>query len=301
MNYKYFPGCCMQCSARPYDMSMNVVAEKFGLTFDELEDWNCCGATETISLSKTTAYALVGRNLAIAAMQEGGKQLVASCSSCYQNLKKLDHYMSKYPKVRQITDEVLAAGGMSYDPGTLKIRHLFEVVMEDIGLEKIAAAVTHPLSGLRIAAYYGCFLTRPVFDEVPLDDPQYPTSLDKLVEASGATIADFSLKTECCSGHLTQINPQASLELLRRILKNASDGEADMIVTLCPMCQLNLDAFQRDVNAMFGTQFNMPVIYFTQMIGLALGAKPKALGLDKGIIPVAPVLSKIRVGGKSTG
>jgi heterodisulfide reductase subunit B len=293
MKYGYYPGCSLSRSAIPYDLSTKAIIGPLGLELEEIEDWNCCGATEYFSINKTAGYALVARNLALAADQDGIQDLVAPCSACYLNLKKTDHYMGKFKKINKTTNEALAAGGLSYQPGSLRVRHLIDVVVNDIGYDAIAEKVSNPLKGLRIAPYYGCLIVRPQFDGNGFDNPEYPMHLDRLMEALGADVVDFPLKAHCCGGHMTQISSDTAFELIRRLLHNADEYEADVIVTLCPMCQLNLDAYQPQVNRHFGTNYQLPILYFTQMIGLALGIQPKELGIGKEIVSASKALQKI--------
>ena len=293
MRYGYYPGCSLTGTARPYEVSTKAIAEPLGLTFEEVEDWNCCGATEYMSLNKTAAYALVARNLALAAGTDKPKDLVAPCSLCYLNLRKTDHYMAKYKSLGKMTNQALQAGGLHYKPGSLNLRHLIDVIVNDVGYEALGARVTRPLTGLRVAPYYGCLIVRPDFNGGSFDDTEYPTHLDRLMETLGAEVVDFPLKTHCCGGHMTQISANTAYELLRRLLHNAAEYQADLLVTLCPMCQFNLDAYQTQVNRHFGTDFHLPVLYFTQMIGLAMGMEPKTLAIGQEIVSAAPVLRKI--------
>ena len=293
MKYGYYPGCSLEKSSKPYNDSTKAIAGPLGLSLEEIQDWNCCGATEYFSLNKTAAYALVARNLALASGQNGFETLVAPCSACYLNLRKTDHYMGKFEKIGEATNEALAAGGLSYDPGSLKVRHLIDVIVNDVGFEKISEKVTNSLKGLRIAPYYGCLIVRPEFGGESFDDPEYPMSLDHLMNVLGATVVDFPLKAHCCGGHMTQISSDTAFELIRRLLENASEYDADLIATICPMCQLNLDAYQSQVNRHFGTNYNLPILYFTQLIGLALGIHPKELGIGKEIISSSKALTKI--------
>ena len=292
MRYGYYPGCSLTNAARPYEISTRAIAGELGLAFDEVEDWNCCGATEYMSLNKTAAYALIGRNLALAA-QSGMRELVAPCSACYLNLRKTDHYMKKYKPLGKVTNQALAAGGLHYEPGSLVVRHLLDVIVKDVGCDAISAKVTRPLTGLRVAPYYGCLIVRPDFNGGSSEDTEYPTHLDHLMEALGAEVVDFPLKTHCCGGHMTQISADTAYELIRRLLQNAAEYQADLLVTLCPMCQLNLDAYQSQVNRHFGTDFNLPILYFTQMIGLAMGLEPKELAIGQEIVSAASALRKI--------
>lgn len=293
MRYGYYPGCSLSRTAAAYDISTKAISEVIGIELEEVNDWNCCGATEYFSLNKTVGFALVGRNLALAAEQDGLDQLVAPCSACYLNLRKTDHYMGKYPRIKELTNEALEAGELHYEPGALEVRHLIDVVVNDVGNEAIAEKVVHPLEGLRLAPYYGCLIVRPQLGDEPLDDPEYPTHLDDLLSVLGATVVDYPLKTHCCGGHMTQISSETAYELIRRLLHAAAEYEADAIVTICPMCQLNLDAYQSAVNRHFGTNYNIPILYFTQMVGLAVGVSPKELGIGKEIVRAAPALRKI--------
>jgi len=162
----------------------------------------------------------------------------------------------------------------------------------DIGFDAIKAQVKKPLYNLRVAPYYGCLVPRPASME-SFDDPEHPTSMDKILEVLGATVIDYPLKAQCCGGHMTQISEETALELIRRLLKNAADCEADLIATLCPMCQLNLDAYQDAVNAQFGTNYKIPIVYFTQLMGIAFDIPAEELGFGKEIVPAKPVLEKI--------
>ncbi|MGA9533790.1 MAG: CoB--CoM heterodisulfide reductase iron-sulfur subunit B family protein [Anaerolineales bacterium] len=292
MDYGYYPGCSMSHSARPYDISTQAVAAAFDIHLNEIDDWNCCGATEYIALNKPAAYALVGRNLALAAQQNGNTQVVAPCSACFLNLRKANHYMAKYPKLAKTTNFALEAGGLHYEPGSLRIRHLLDVIYTDVGLEAIEARVTKPLTGLKIAPYYGCLIVRPEFG-AQFDDTEQPTKLDELLRALGAEVVDFPLKATCCGGHMTQISDETAFSMLRRLFLSAADNGADMIVTICPMCQLNLDAYQGQVNRHFKTDFDLPVLYFTQMIGLAIGMSPRAVGIGYEIVSADMALAKI--------
>jgi len=292
MKYGYYPGCSMEKNARSYHTSTMAVAIPLGIEFIEVDDWNCCGATEYIAINKIPAYALVSRNLALAADQNDSENLVAPCSACFLNLKKVDHYLQENTELKEKVDIALDAGGLSYEPGTINVQHLLETLSVDIGLDAIKAQVKKPLYNLRVAPYYGCLVPRPA-TMGSFDDPEHPTSMDKILEVLGATVIDYPLKAQCCGGHMTQISENTALELIRRLLKNAQDSEADMIATLCPMCQLNLDAYQDAVNAHFGTKFKIPIVYFTQLMGLAFDLPENELGFGKEIVSAKPALAKI--------
>lgn len=295
MKYGYYPGCSLEKNAYAYHQSAMAVAQHFDLQFETVEDWNCCGATEYFSVDALPAYALVSRNLAIAAKQESqeeGNQLVAPCSACFLNLKKTDHYMGQSADLTKKVNQALEAGGYHYEPGSVKVRHLLDIFVNDVGNEALKEKVKRPLYQLKVAPYYGCMIVRPA-KTGSFDASEYPTTMDDMMSALGATVVDFPLKAACCGGHMTQISEDVALDMMSRLFKNASDNRADLIVTLCPMCQFNLDAYQDAVNKKYGTKYNLPILYFTQMIGLALGIPEKELGIGKEIVDAKGALAKI--------
>jgi heterodisulfide reductase subunit B len=272
-----------------------AIHEDIQVELEEVQDWNCCGATEYVSVHRLPAQALIGRNLALAAQQaNGSRTVVAGCSACYLNLSKTDHYMRQDDLLDQRVNEALAAGGLHYEPGTVEIRHLLDVIFNDVGLEAIRQKVVRPLNGLRLAAYYGCMIVRPDLDG-RFAGPEYPQALDQLLKVLGAEVIDFPLKTHCCGGHMTQISPPVAYELIRRLIHAADEYKADILVTLCPMCQLNLDAYQPDMNRHFRTDYHVPILYFTQLMGLAFGHDSEELGIGKEFVDARKALAKIGV------
>ena len=292
-HYLFYPGCSMESSARAYSDSLMAILDPLDIQLEEIEDWNCCGATEYVSISLTPAYALISRNLALAALQANDTQtVVAPCSACYLNLAKADHYMRERPTLGTRVNKALAAGGLHYDPGSLKIRHLLDVIINDIGLEAVQSKVVKPLQGLRVAPYLGCMVPRPDYEK-RWSDHEYPNELDRLLKTLGAEVIDFPLKTHCCGGHMTQISPNTAFELIRRLIHAADQYKADAMVTLCPMCQLNLDAYQGEMNHYFHTNYHMPILFFTQLVGLAFGKDPGELGFGTELVSAGAALSRI--------
>jgi heterodisulfide reductase subunit B2 len=298
MKYDYFPGCSLEWNAAAYNQSTISVSKSLGFELEEIEDWNCCGATEYISLNLIASYALIARNLAQAS--KTGTQttdLVAPCSACYLNLRKCDQYMGANKDLANKINLALSAGGLSYKPGRVRVRHLLDVLVEDVGFQTIRERVTQPLKGLKVAPYYGCMIVRPDFraNGTPAYtyDREFPNSLDELLESLGAEVVDFPVKTQCCGGHMTQISESTGFELISRIIKTASDCKADLIATICPMCQLNLDAYQGGMNAHFKTDYKMPVVYFTQLMGLAFGESKTAVGIGSELVDPTSALAKI--------
>jgi heterodisulfide reductase subunit B2 len=291
----YYPGCSMSGSGRAYAASLTAVCAELGLDLEEIDDWNCCGAFEYFALSQARAYALVSRNLALAEKQSNGSRtLVAPCSACYLNLAKTDHDLRENPGLRALVDDALAAGGLQYQPGSVEVRHLFEVLVREVGIEEIGRHVTHPLAGLRVAPYLGCLVTRPDYDHRwPLRE--HPLEFDRLLGSLGAEVVDFPLRTACCGGHMTQISPDTGFGLIRRLLDAAVRAEADMLVTVCPMCQMNVDVYQAELNHHFRTDYHMPILFFTQLMGLAFGETAARLEIGGEIVSARHALEKIGV------
>jgi len=285
VKYAFYPGCSLEVNAAAYDVSVRAVARVLGIELVELDDWNCCGATEYFSQDELTACAVIARNLAL--VEPSMDQLTAPCAACFLNLKKVDRLMAEHPELGGRINEALAAGGLHYDPGRVRVRHLLELIHTDVGEEAIKARVVRPLTGLRVAPYYGCQVVRPYKD---VDDPEYPVKMDELFKWLGAEVVDYPVKSHCCGGHMTQISEPEAFELIRRLLQSAREYDTDVIACLCPMCQLNMDAYQSRVNGMFNTSFSIPVLYFTQLLGLALGLPEKELGFGKEIVPAGPVI-----------
>ena len=293
--YLFYPGCAMEASARAYYDSLMLIKQTLGIELHEIDDWNCCGATEYVGMSLIPAYALIARNLALAVGQANGtRTLMAPCSACYLNLEKADHYMAERPALEEKVNEALAAGGLHYDSGSLDIRHLLDVIVNDVGLDAVKGSVVRPLTGLRVAPYLGCMVPRPDFEH-RWSDYEQPTELDDLLHILGAEVVDFPLKTECCGGHMSQIGPRTAFELIRRLVAKADECSADLMVTLCPMCQMNLDAYQSEANRHFGTHYHMPIVFFTQLMGLAFGMDAKALGFGMELTSARKALKRIGV------
>src|SRR5208283_1500140 len=286
MKYAFYPGCSGEHRASAYQDSLELVADFLNLELSPIPDWNCCGATAYLSVNRLGAYALSARNLAL--VPKGCDQVVTSCSACYLNLKKTDKILAENPDIAKDVNAALAEGNLSYSPGIYSIRHILEVFINDIGLDAIKGKVVSPLSGLRVAPFYGCMLVRP---NNGYDHPEFPHTLDDILSALGAEVLTFSMKTHCCGGHMSQIKAITGYELLRRILGEAQGKGAGIIAVTCPACQLNLDAYQDDVNKTFGTNFRIPVMFFTQLMGLAFGLDRALLGLGKELISAHEVLS----------
>jgi heterodisulfide reductase subunit B len=299
-SYLFYPGCSMESNALAYHESLLAIQDTLDLKLAEIEDWNCCGATEYLGISLVPAYALIGRNLALAAKQANGtRTVVASCSACYLNLAKADHYMTESPVLDERVNEALAAGGLNYQPGSLEIRHLLDVIINDIGLETVRSKVVKPLKGLRVAPYLGCMVPRPDYHK-HWSDSEHPTELDRVLKALGAEVIDFPLKTHCCGGHMTQISPDTAFEMIGRLLVSANQYKADVIATVCPMCQLNLDAYQAETIRHLRSkgrviEHHLPILFFTQLMGVAFGKEPDKLGFGREFVNARQAMSRVGV------
>lgn len=291
----YYPGCSMSGTARGYARSLVAVAGPLGLDLHEVPDWNCCGASEYFSIGPLQGYALVARNLALAEREDiGDHTLVAPCSLCFVNLAKTARYLRHDAALAGRVNDALGAASLSCTPGAVEVRHLFEVIAHDVGVEAIRARVTRPLRGLRVAPYLGCLVTRPDSDE-RWRAKEHPHAFDRVIEALGAEVVDYPLRTDCCGGHLSQISPGMGLEMLRRLLDAAARLDVDLIATICPMCQMNIDLYQSEVNHRFRTDFHVPILFFTQLMGLAFGLEPGELGIGSEVVGAGAALAKIGV------
>ena len=283
MSYLFYPGCSLESTARDYFLSTRAVAGALGLELPELRDWICCGSTPAHQSSDLLGISLPAKNL-LAAKGETG---AVACAACYSRLKAANYKLARDPAARASVAEALGAG---YD-GSTPVKHLIEILVRDLGLPKIKARVTKPLRGLRVAAYYGCLLVRPP-EVTQFDDPENPRILDELLAAAGAEPIEWPHKTECCGASNSITNVEIVQKLTREVLAMARDAGADCIATACGMCQLNLDLRQRDIEHKFGEKFQLPVFYFTQLLGLAFGLEPRELGLRSLVVNPARLLAE---------
>jgi heterodisulfide reductase subunit B2 len=281
MKFAYFPGCSLRGTGRAYEESLLPVLAHLGVELEELDDWNCCGATAYMSIDETSAALLAARNLALAE-RSGDRQLLAPCSACYLVLNKARHYLQEYPAMAAQISRALATDGLACR-GLTPVRHPLDVLLNDVGLDAIRQKVVRPLSGLRVACYYGCQIVRPY---ATFDDAVEPMAMDRLVTALGATPVRWPLKTKCCGGSLTGTIPEAGLRLVYILAKEALKRGAKVIATVCPLCQFNLDAYHRDIGQRW-EDVRIPTVYFTQLMGLAFGLSEESLGLRRGFVPFA--------------
>ncbi|MHC4207307.1 MAG: CoB--CoM heterodisulfide reductase iron-sulfur subunit B family protein [Planctomycetota bacterium] len=288
MKYAYYPGCSAHSTARDMHESAVAVAGALGIDLVEPEGWTCCGATAAHQTDRVLAASLPAANLL--KVQEMGLDMLANCAACYNRMKTANHEVSTNQKMRKLVSDAV---GKDYD-GTVKVRHIIEILLEDIGLENIKSALKGSLRGLQIACYYGCLLVRP-HEVTNFDDPENPTSLERLVDALGGISLDWPHKVECCGGGLSLTRTDIVVNLTDSIVGMAKAAGAQCIAVSCPMCQINLDLRQQDIEKQTGTRHDMPVIYVTQLLGLCLGISPGKLGLNKLMVSPASVMEKIEV------
>lgn len=289
MKYVYYPGCSLGGTAREYGISARAVNDALGLEFQELADWSCCGASSAHMTNLDLALALPARNLALAEAQ-GARELVTACASCYQRLAIVAHEVNTHPRARERANQLT---GADYKGGVTP-RHLLDVLGKDVGVDRVAARVTRPLEGLKVACYYGCLLVRPV-KATGFDDPEDPQTMDTLVKAAGAQVVTWPFKTECCGASFSMSRTDVVVGMAAAVLSEAKAAGADCLVTACPMCHSNLDMRQSMAARVARTTFNLPIYYITQLLGLSFGYMPRQLGLNSHFVKALPLLRRLRL------
>lgn len=288
----YYPGCSGLGTSKEYDASTRAVCEAVGLTLVDIPDWSCCGSTPAHTKDHTLSAALSARNLQLVAGM-GMKTAITPCPSCLTNLRTASHRMEQAAfteKVNKLLDEPYAGG--------VDTQSVLQALVEVVGLDDLAAAVRTPLTGLKVACYYGCIMNRPP-ELMAFDDCENPMAMDNVLTAMGATVVPFPLKVECCGASYGMPRPDVVARLTGKLLDTALGVGADMVAVACPLCQMNLDLRQSQVNRILGTNYRMPVPYFTQLMGVALNIAEAQLGFNKLCIDPRPVLSKALAGAGS--
>ncbi len=293
MKYLYYPGCSLKGTNRAYEESVLAAFQALAIEVEELEDWNCCGATAYMAVDEMKSFALAARNLALAERQSraDGPTLMAPCSGCYLVLSKTQHYLEEYSEVSRTIDGALQAARLSYSR-KVHVRHPLDILINEVGVQTIAQKVRQPLAGLKVACYYGCQIVRPY---AAFDDQVNPTTMDRLIRALGAETVDWPLKTRCCGGSLMGTLQEVGVPLSYILVKEAQKRGADVVATACPLCQFNLECYQDKMSQQFKERLQLPVAYFTQLLGLALGVPERRLGLHRLLIPL-PYAAKGRGG-----
>jgi len=280
----YYPGCSLHSTAIEYDLSTRAVADRVGLDLAEPEGWTCCGTTPAHSTDHLLATILPLKNLGL--IEDAGySRVTMPCPSCFIRHRTALHDVREDAGLRE---QVAARMGRMPGEG-IEVEHLLTTITERVGYDAVAKAVVRPLTGLKVVCYYGCVITRPP-RITGAENYEYPTNMDRLVEALGAESLDWSYKTECCGVSLSLTELPIALGMSRKILRNAKEVGAEAIVVACPLCHANLDMRQEQIGEQFGEDYRIPILYFTQLMGLAFGIELRKLGLDKHLVSTFPLL-----------
>jgi len=283
--YSFYPGCSSQkaASGSNYQVSIDSMCKTLDIKLNEIPDWNCCAASIGYAEGgELPRLALSARNMALSEQHNAGQDIVATCAACWLATRETRDRLNHDEKLMAETNEALAAAGLKVKADQ-KVRHMVEVLIEDFGYDALGSHVKKPLEGLKIAGYVGCQTNRPFgVDGESFENPMY---LDKLTETMGAEpITTYEKKVQCCGGALAFSEPEKSQAMIKDIIEAAYDGGADMIVTPCPVCQMNVEVYQPDINKKYKTKFNMPVVYYSTLMSVAYGSGVKEAGLDGQVI-----------------
>jgi len=286
MKYAYYPGCSLHSTAKEYDWSTREVSKALGIELIEIPDWICCGATPAHISMHLLSLALPVKDL-LQAKKMGSYEVATCCAACFSRLKIANQFMRDDPTHRVKVDEIV---GEKYR-GEVRVRHFLDILHNVFGLKNLSERVTKKIEGLTAACYYGCLLTRPP-DITGFDDLEEPKTMDNVLRTIGVETVDWPYKTECCGASFSLTKTDIVLKLSGDILQMAQDAGAEVIVVACPLCQSNLDLRQPMINKKFKKKFAIPVLYFTQLMGLSLGIDPMKLGLKKHIVSPLPLLKE---------
>jgi len=285
MKYGYYPGCSLLGSAVEYARSAEAVLLTVGVELQEIDDWVCCGATAAHATSHLLSIALPA--MSCAAAEKQGLDILTCCAACYSRLKSANKEVTEDPHLRAQIKEIIEE---DYQ-GTARVLHVSEVLGRKVGLKTLRAHVRKPLHGLKVACYYGCLMAR-MPEVLRIDHAEYPVLLDELMEAMGAEVVDWPYKTECCGAALTLAKKSTVVRLSGQVLQIAKDCGAEVLAVACPLCQANLDMYQSDAEKLLGRQLGLPVLYFTQLMALAMGLGPEATCLEKVIVEPFSLLTE---------
>ena len=293
----YYPGCALEGTGHAYNRSTRAVGKELGLELDEVKNWNCCGAMEVKNIDPKIQTYLSSRVMSIAANEMGYDAVMSPCNGCYHNLKKAEYDLENDERSREVVDRLSSkAGHETYQAGQVESIHALDWIKDAIGEEGIRDKVKNSLSGLKIANYYGCMYTRPrhIFPEKDkgpgsesIDKPHF---MDDLLEAAGGENVDFPLKTACCGGAHTLSDSDTSTKLVLNILQAAEASGAEVIATECPTCHTGLEMHQIRAEKELGVKTNVKILYFTQLLGLAMGLSPRKVGVQENISNSFPLL-----------
>lgn len=280
--YAFYPGCAAKGASKELYESTTAVIEALGLDMIELPEFSCCGAGVLEEVKDVLDIAVNARNLAYA--EKAGRDIVTVCSTCLLVLRSAKYHLDNDDDLREEVNEILKEAGLEYK-GTVDVKHFHWVLLEEFGVEGIKEKVKRPLKGLKVYPFYGCHTIRPK-EILGFESSENPSSLESIIEALGAEVANAPRRLECCGFHGFWPAPEISMKLTGLTLKDAKDNNANVIVTPCPLCHMNLDANQSRALKAIGENFQMPVLHLPQLVGLALGIEPQKLGIQRHIVPV---------------
>lgn len=291
MKYAFFLGCLTPVMARQFELSARKVSEKLGLELIDLENFACCGYPVG-SVDYETTLLLAARNLSIA--EDSGLDICSICTGCTSTLAEANKELVHNDEMRGKVNKKLEKIGRAFQKDT-KVKHFVRILYEDVGLEKIKSQVKKSLEGLKLVTHYGCHYYKPsdVFNR--FEDPEFPRTLDQLVSVLGAEIIDYEDKTQCCGGNIVDVNDKIALAMAQKKLNHVKAAGADAIVLMCPTCGSMYDRNQRLIERRFNTTYNLPVLYYPQVLGLVLGIDPMELGLNLNRVRTSALLSKLNV------
>jgi len=285
MKIGYYPGCSLHSTAVEFDMSTKQVCRALDVQLDEIKDWICCGSSPAHQCDELMSVALPAKNIALA-KETGLREICAPCASCYSRLKFAQQRMTD-PKMRADVEQVIE----SKYPEGIEVLNILDFVTDKVGLDVLENRIVHKLKNMRLACYYGCLLTRPP-KVTGTKDFENPTQMEDIIEAIGSDAVDWNFKTSCCGAAFALTKTDVVLELTRKILLDAAKCGAQAIAVACPLCHSNLDARQEQINEKYDTNFNIPIFYITELMGLALGIEAKKLGVLKHITSVKEFLKE---------
>jgi heterodisulfide reductase subunit B len=285
MKIPYYPGCTLNTVAKVFDASAKESALRLGFEIEDLPEWNCCGAT--FPLTPDNIMGLTAPAKVLSNAREYGEHVTTLCSVCYNVLKRTNKVLRDDKEKRKIVNEFAE---LDYD-GSLEVTHYLENLRDIVGFDKVKEKVSRELKGLKVAAYYGCMLLRP-FEDVGIDDKEAPTIIEDLLRALGAEAIDFPNKIECCGAHMAMGREDIVENLSAKVMSSAVGEGAELIVTSCPLCQYNLEKSQDKVAKDVTGYEPVPIVYFTQLLGLALGQDETTLGLEENKWDARPLLKE---------
>lgn len=288
MKLSYYPGCTLKNHAKNFEDSTLCALEQLGIEVEEIPRWNCCGTVFSLSTDDLIHHLAPIRNL-IRVKESGSDSVMTLCSMCWHTLKAADERMKSEPEDLEKINEFMYREEIKYE-GDVKILHLLEILRDEITFENLASKVEKPLKKLKTANYYGCLLVRP--KEIGLDDMENPVVLENLMTTLGADTIDFPYKTECCASYQTVDKPDIVADRTNSIITSAKDLGAEVMVVSCPLCAFNLDHRQKQTVQNFPEFKTMPVLYFTQLLAIALGCSEENLGFDLHYIDPKPILKE---------